>query len=178
MTKTSATLIPWRRVPHPVIREVGYDEKRKTHDLVSPFGADHLWPCCATAPALRRKRGRSRTPTPSSRRTISDGDSLDPAYAYDTASTEQDPGHLRASDLLRRSEAPTSLRRYCARNTTSPMMARPTASRSARGSKFHNGDDLTPEDVEYTFERGMVSGLRWRTAGVDLRAAAGCYRLA
>jgi peptide/nickel transport system substrate-binding protein len=24
------------------------------------------------------------------------------------------------------------------------------------GVKFHNGDDLTPEDVEYTFERGMV----------------------
>jgi len=29
------------------------------------------------------------------------------------------------------------------------------------GVKFHNGNDLTPEDVEYTFERGLLQGGTW-----------------
>ena len=44
-------------------------------------------------------------------------------------------------------------------------MVRPIASTSVQGVKFSNGDVLTPDDVKYSFERGMVqdysAGPQW-----------------
>jgi peptide/nickel transport system substrate-binding protein len=96
--------------------------------------------------------------------TIGDIDSLDPAYAYDTASGE-------AQQLIYE-----TLIFYDGASTTEfvPMLATEWNMSSdgmtyrfkiREGVKFHNGDDLTPEDVEYTFERGMVqdygAGPQW-----------------
>ena len=96
--------------------------------------------------------------------TIGDIDSLDPAYAYDTASGE-------AQQLIYE-----TLVFYDGESTTEfvPMLATEwTVSTDGltyrfkirEGVKFHNGNDLTPEDVEYTFERGMVqdygAGPQW-----------------
>jgi peptide/nickel transport system substrate-binding protein len=96
--------------------------------------------------------------------TIGDIDSLDPAYSYDTASGE-------AQQLIYE-----TLIFYDGESTTEfvPMLATEwTVSddgltyrfKIREGVKFHNGNDLTPEDVEYTFERGMVqdygAGPQW-----------------
>lgn len=87
--------------------------------------------------------------------TIGEIDSLDPAYQYDTASGE-------ALDMIYE-----RLVFYDGESTTDfvPMLATEwTISEDGKtyrfkireGVKFHNGNDLTPEDVEYSFERGMV----------------------
>ncbi|HEX74481.1 MAG TPA: ABC transporter substrate-binding protein [Dehalococcoidia bacterium] len=86
---------------------------------------------------------------------IADVDSLDPAYGYDTASGE----------IVNAIYEPLV---WCDGESTSdfvPVLATEwTVSEDGKtyrfkireGVKFHNGNDLTPEDVEYSFERGMV----------------------
>ena len=96
--------------------------------------------------------------------TIGFPDSLDPAYGYDTASGES--VQLVYETLVG----------FDGANTTRfvPLLATEwTVSADGKtyrfhirtGVKFHNGNDLTPADVEYSFERGMVqdygAGPQW-----------------
>ena len=87
--------------------------------------------------------------------TIGDIDSLDPAWIYDTSSAMQ-LGLIYETLLY-----------YAGEETDEfdPILATEWAFNSTdltyrfkirEGVKFHNGNDLTPEDVEYTFERAMV----------------------
>lgn len=87
--------------------------------------------------------------------TIGEIDSLDPVYQYDTASGE-------ALDMIYE-----RLVFYDGESTTDfvPMLATEwTISEDGKtyrfkireGVTFHNGNALTPEDVEYSFERGMI----------------------
>ena len=95
---------------------------------------------------------------------IGEVDSLDPAYMYDTASGE-------IADMVYE-----RLVFYDGGSTTDfvPMLATEwTVSEDGMtyrflirdGVVFHNGNTLTPEDVEYSFERGMVqdygAGPQW-----------------
>lgn len=86
---------------------------------------------------------------------IGSPETLDPAYAYDTASGEIIQAVYE------------TLLFYDGGNTTKfvPMLATEwTTSADGKtyrfkireGVKFQNGNTLTPEDVEYSFERGMV----------------------
>ncbi|NPV54359.1 MAG: ABC transporter substrate-binding protein [Firmicutes bacterium] len=93
--------------------------------------------------------------------TIGGPDSLDPAYAYDTASGEviynmydnlvaYKPGDISEFVPMLATRVPTvenGLVSKDGRTYTFPIR---------KDVKFHNGDVLTPEDVEYSFERSMI----------------------
>jgi peptide/nickel transport system substrate-binding protein len=96
--------------------------------------------------------------------TIGEPDSLDPAYAYDTASGE----------LIQAIYEPLIYFKGTSTDEYAPMLATEWdvsddgltyRFKIREGVKFHNEDDLTPEDVEYSFERGMVqdyvAGPQW-----------------
>ena len=95
-----------------------------------------------------------KNPTDFIDQTIGDVDSLDPTWAYDTASGEQ-------IDYIY-----DTLLKYDGTSTTTfvPVLAtewEELSTTSIRfkirtGVKFQNGNDLTPSDVEYSFERSMV----------------------
>lgn len=94
--------------------------------------------------------------------TFGDVDSLDPAYAYDTASGEvihqcydnlvaYDRGNLDKMIPMLAAQVPTRENGLIsADGLTIKFPIR-------KGVKFHNGEVLTPEDVEYTFERAMLA---------------------
>jgi ABC-type transport system substrate-binding protein len=87
--------------------------------------------------------------------TIGDAESLDPAWMYDNASLEQ-ARHIYETLI------------YYSGNSTDtfdPILATDTGTFNATdstlrftirsGVTFHSGETLTPEDVEYSFERAM-----------------------
>lgn len=81
--------------------------------------------------------------------------SLDPAYAYDTASAGQIQNiyeTLIKFDGNSTSEFIPSL----ATEWTISEDGKTYRFKIRDGVSFHNGNPLTPEDVEYSFERGMV----------------------
>ena len=81
--------------------------------------------------------------------------SLDPAYGYDTASSGQIQNiyeTLIKFDGNSTSEFIPSL----ATDWTISEDGKTYRFEIREGVSFHNGDPLTPEDVEYSFERGMV----------------------
>jgi ABC-type transport system substrate-binding protein len=93
--------------------------------------------------------------------TIGDVESLDPAWRYDTASGEQVSyiyETLVCFDGTKTDEfVPTLATEWelLDDNVTYRFKIR-------EGVKFHEGGDLTPEDVEYSFERAMIQD---RTGG-------------
>lgn len=96
--------------------------------------------------------------------TIGDVETLDPASAYDTASGTQ----LQAiyEPLLWYDGASTSqFVPVLATEWNVSADGKTYRFKIRTGVKFHNGNDLTPEDVEYSFERGMVqdygAGPQW-----------------
>ncbi len=97
--------------------------------------------------------------------TIGPWDSLDPAYAYDTASGEI----LQAvyEPLLSNwdTESTTEYAPILATEWTVSADGKTYRFKIREGVKFHNGNELTPEDVEYSIERGMVqdygAGPQW-----------------
>jgi len=95
---------------------------------------------------------------------ISDVDSLDPAYAYDTASSTQIEAIYEP--LIWYDGVSTSkFVPVLATEWTISEDGKSYRFKIRQGVKFHNGNDLTPEDVEYSFERGMVqdygAGPQW-----------------
>ena len=86
--------------------------------------------------------------------TIGEIDSLDPAWIYDTSSSAQ--VGLMYEQLIYYDGTSSDV--------FQPLLATDWEWNAAdltyrftirQGVKFHNGNDLTPEDVEYTFERAM-----------------------
>lgn len=92
-----------------------------------------------------------------------DVDSLDPAYAYDTASGEII--HQLYDNLLAYTSGEDLSKFKPLLSTTVPTTANGLISKDGKtikfpirkGVKFHNGATLTPADVEYTFERAMLA---------------------
>jgi peptide/nickel transport system substrate-binding protein len=88
--------------------------------------------------------------------TIGEIDSLDPAWAYDQASNEQ-VSYIYETLVQYNSGEPDQF---------DPVLASDLGTMSADGKQmrftirseatFSNGDPVTPEDVEYSFERAMV----------------------
>ena len=81
--------------------------------------------------------------------------SLDPAYGYDTASSGQIQNIYET--LIKFDGASTSEFVPClATEWTISEDGKTYRFKIREGVSFHNGNPLTPEDVEYSFERGMV----------------------
>ena len=93
---------------------------------------------------------------------IGEPDTLDPAFAYDTASGEiihqvydnlfdYEDGDLDKLVPRLATEVPT------VENGLISDDGRTIKVPIRKGVKFHSGNELTPEDVEYTIERAMIS---------------------
>jgi len=87
--------------------------------------------------------------------TIGDVDSLDPAWIYDTASAQQ-VGYIYETLLYFDGEktdefVPVLATEWAFNSTDNTLRFK-----IREGVKFHEGGNLTAEDVEYTFERAMV----------------------
>jgi peptide/nickel transport system substrate-binding protein len=87
--------------------------------------------------------------------TIGDPETVDPAAAYDTS----------AGELIGYVYEPLIMYKTTTSDQFVPVLATSWEWSDAdltwtftirEGVKFHNGDTLTPEDVEYSFERGMI----------------------
>jgi len=96
--------------------------------------------------------------------TIGDVDTLDPAYAYDTASGTQ-IGAIYEPLLWYDGASTSKFVPVLATEWNISADGKTYRFKIRKGVKFHNGNDLTPEDVEYSFERGMVqdygAGPQW-----------------
>lgn len=96
--------------------------------------------------------------------TIGGPASMDPAYSYDTASGEIIQS-VYETLLFFDGESTTEFEPVLATEWTVSSDGMTYRFKIRKGVKFHNGNDLTPEDVEYSFERGMVqdygAGPQW-----------------
>lgn len=115
-------------------------------------------------PACGGAGGEIKNPDTFIMATIGDIDSLDPAYAYDTASGEAQQ-LIYETLIFYDGESTTEFVPMLATEWTVSPDGKTYRLKIREGVKFHNGNDLTPEDVEYTFERGMVqdygAGPQW-----------------
>lgn len=96
--------------------------------------------------------------------TIGTIDSLDPAYIYDTRSGEVAQA-VYETLIFWDGESTTEFEPVLATEWNVSADGKTYRFKIREGVKFHNGNDLTPEDVKYTFERGMVqdygAGPQW-----------------
>lgn len=109
-------------------------------------------------PAACGKEGEEReikNPTSFVQGVIGDVDSLDPVYAYDTGSTEQIQA-IYEPLIYFDGESTTKFVKVLCTDYSVSDDGKTYRFKIREGVKFHNGDELTPEDVEYSFERGMV----------------------
>lgn len=97
--------------------------------------------------------------------TIGPWDSLDPAYAYDSASGEVLQAVYEPLISNWETESTTEFTPILATEWTVSEDGKTYRFKIREGVTFHNGNALTPEDVEYSFERGMVqdygAGPQW-----------------
>jgi len=110
------------------------------------------------------KGGEIKNPDTFIYATIGDIDSLDPAYSYDTASGEAEQC-IYETLIFFDGESTTDFVPVLATEWTVSSDGKTYRFKIREGVKFHNGNDLTPEDVEYSIERGMVqdygAGPQW-----------------
>ena len=97
--------------------------------------------------------------------TIGAWDSLDPAYAYDSSSMEVLQAVYEPLISNWNTTDTSHFEPVLATEWTVSDDGKTYRFKIREGVKFHNGDDLTPEDVEYSFEHGMVqdygAGPQW-----------------
>ncbi len=97
--------------------------------------------------------------------TIGGWDSLDPAYAYDSASGEVIQAVYETLVSNTETESTTTFSPKLATEWTISPDGKTYRFHIRQGVKFHNGDTLTPDDVAYSFWRGMVqdygAGPQW-----------------
>jgi len=87
--------------------------------------------------------------------TIEDPQSLDPAWVYDSASCEQ-LGYIYETLLFYEGEEVDQFVPVLATEWEFDSESVSYRFKIREGVKFHEGGDLTPSDVEYSFERAMV----------------------
>jgi peptide/nickel transport system substrate-binding protein len=96
--------------------------------------------------------------------TIGPPDSLDPAYAYDSASGEIIQA-VYDTLIFYDGESTTKFVPMLATEWNISSDGKTYRFKIREGVKFHNGDTMTPEDVEYSIERGMIqdygAGPQW-----------------
>jgi peptide/nickel transport system substrate-binding protein len=87
--------------------------------------------------------------------TIGEPETLDPAWAYDTASAEV-IFNVYETLIFFKGGATDEFEPRLATEWTISEDGLTYTFKIREGIKFHNGNDLTPEDVEYSFERALV----------------------
>jgi len=123
-------------------------------------------PACAGEEAVEEEAAEIEIKTPGTfvYATIGGPDSLDPVYAYDTASGEIIQA-VYETLIFYDGESTTSFVPMLATEWTISADSKTYRFKIREGVTFHDGNDLTPEDVEYSFERGMVqdygAGPQW-----------------
>jgi len=92
--------------------------------------------------------------------TIGDVDTLDPAWNYESAGDEI---IMNTYDQLVTYDGPNATKFVPALATKWEISddGKTYTFYIRKGVKFHNGDELTPEDVAYTFQRGLLQGGTW-----------------
>jgi len=111
--------------------------------------------CFAALPFYACDDGEIKNPDTFIVAATADIASLDPAYAYDTASSGQIQNIYET--LIKFDGNSTSQFIPClATEWTTSEDGKTYRFKIREGVSFHNGNPLTPEDVEYSFERGMV----------------------
>ena len=92
--------------------------------------------------------------------TIGDVDTLDPAWNYESAGDEI---IMNTYDQLVTYDGPNATEFVPALATKWEISddGKTYTFYIRKGVKFHNGDELTPEDVAYTFQRGLLQGGTW-----------------
>jgi len=109
----------------------------------------------ATAACAEKETREIKNPDTFIQATIGDVDSLDPAYAYDTASGEQIQAIYEPLIYYDGESTSKFVKVLCTEYNVSDD-GKTYRFKIRKDVKFHNGNDLTPEDVEYSIERGMV----------------------
>ncbi len=87
--------------------------------------------------------------------TISDPESLDPAWAYDSASSDT-IFNVYETLLFPKKESPTDFVPMLATSWDISADGKTYTFHIRQGVKFHLGQALTPQDVAYSFWRGMI----------------------
>ena len=112
-----------------------------------------------TAPPA--KEWKSADPTTYTSATFGDPDTLDPALLYDTASG-QIVQNTHDTLIFYNHEDPNSFVPWLATEVPSAENGGISADGTTytfkirQGVKFHDGTEMTPEDVAYTFQRGLL----------------------
>ena len=110
------------------------------------------------------KGGEIKNPDTFIYATIGDIVTLDPAASYDTASGETEQC-IYETLIFFDGESTTDFVPVLATEWTVSSDGKTYRFKIREGVKFHNGNDLTPADVEYSIERGMVqdygAGPQW-----------------
>jgi ABC-type transport system substrate-binding protein len=96
-----------------------------------------------------------KNPTTFTFETIGEIDSLDPAWIYDTASGMQ-VGMIYEQLIYYDGNATDEFQYLLATDKSFNASTLEYRFTIRDGVQFHSGNNLTPEDVEYTFERAMV----------------------
>ena len=111
--------------------------------------------CSAVVPFAACNDGDIKNPDTFIVATTADLASLDPAYAYDTASAGQIQ-NIYETLIKFDSDSTGEFVPSLATEWTISEDGKTYRFKIRDGVSFHNGNPLTPEDVEYSFERGMV----------------------
>lgn len=132
--------------------------------MVILITAAMMLPACAEEVAEEVAEPPIKNPDTFIVATIGGPDTMDPAYAYDTASGEIIQAVYEPL-IFFDGESTTEFVPMLATEWNMSSDGKTYRFKIREGVKFHNGNDLTPEDVEYSIERGMVqdygAGPQW-----------------
>ncbi len=128
----------------------GYEQKWVEGRLMNPiFAGDYYRTISKTAEA--------NDPTTLVQATTGDSDTFDPALLYDTASGEI-VQNIYETLVFYDGEATDKFVPQLAESWTVSDDGTVWTFNIRQGVKFHEGGDLTPTDVAYTFQRGLLQG--------------------
>lgn len=112
-------------------------------------------PATPTAPATSAAAATIKNPNTLVEASIGDPESLDPAWAYDTASGEV-IFNVYETLVFPKQGSTTEFVPLLATGWDISPDGKTYTFTIRKGVKFQNGEDLTPEDVAYSFWRGMI----------------------
>jgi ABC-type transport system substrate-binding protein len=118
--------------------------------LFNPIFSGLYWPTIS-------KAAGAKNPTTFTYATLGDADTLDPALAYDTASGEIIQ-NVYQTLIFYDGEKPAAFVPQLADSWDVSTDGQTFTFHIKPGVKFQNGDPMTPSDVAYSFQRGVLSG--------------------
>ena len=121
----------------------------------SPAGGAQASATPATLPAAGTGPSAIKNPTTIVEATYGDPSSLDPAWAYDTASG-QVIFNVYETLVFPKKDSTTEFVPMLATKWDVSPDGKTYTFTIRQGVKFHEGQDLTPEDVAYSLRRGMI----------------------